>query len=120
MHEPAVTKQALELYRSINKPMHKGQKVQLEGLAIEVVEVTDDGRPLRVRFDFAEPLGGRSLPLLPLGRQPVPPARATRSRRDQSPTAGNLRARLRAQLSWQKLFVVQRFHRIDALGRAHR
>jgi hypothetical protein len=57
MHEPAVTKQALELYRTINKPMHAGQKVQLEGLAIEVLEVTEDGRPLRVRFDFAEPLG---------------------------------------------------------------
>jgi hypothetical protein len=57
MHEPAVTKQALDLYRSINKPMHEGHKVQLEGLAIEVVEVTDDGRPLRVRFDFSEPLG---------------------------------------------------------------
>jgi hypothetical protein len=57
MHEPAVTKQALELYRTIKKPMHAGYKVQLEGLAIEVLEVTDDGRPLRVRFDFAESLG---------------------------------------------------------------
>lgn len=57
MHEPAVTKQALELYRTIKKPMHAGDAVQLEGLAIEVLEVTKDGRPLRVRFDFAEPLG---------------------------------------------------------------
>jgi hypothetical protein len=56
MHEPAVTKQALELYRSINKPMHQGEKVPLQGLAIELLEVTDDGRPLRVRFDFSEPL----------------------------------------------------------------
>jgi hypothetical protein len=56
MHEPAVTKQALDLYRSINKPMHAGDKVALEGLAIEILQVTEDGRPLRVRFDFAESL----------------------------------------------------------------
>lgn len=56
MHEPAVTKQALDLYRTLNKPMHKGQKVALEGLAIELLEVTEDGRPLRVQFDFAESL----------------------------------------------------------------
>jgi hypothetical protein len=56
MHEPAVTKQAIDLYRSSDKPMHKGQQVALEGLAIELLEVTPDGRPLRVRFDFAEPL----------------------------------------------------------------
>ncbi|HET8936956.1 MAG TPA: hypothetical protein VFN67_26115 [Polyangiales bacterium] len=56
MHEPAVTKQALDLYRTIKRPMHKGQKVALEGLDIELLEVTDDGRPLRARFDFAEPL----------------------------------------------------------------
>jgi len=56
MHEPAVTKQALDLYRSINRPMHVGQRVQLKGLAIEVLELTEDGRPLRVRFDFEAPL----------------------------------------------------------------
>lgn len=57
MHEPAVTKQALDLYRTIKKPMQAGQKVQLDGLDIEVLEVTEDGRPLRVRFQFAQPLG---------------------------------------------------------------
>lgn len=56
MHEPAVTKQALDLYRTINRPMQKGQKVALEGLNIELLEVTEDGRPLRARFDFAESL----------------------------------------------------------------
>ena len=56
MHEPAVTKQALDLYRSSKRPMRVGQKVQLEGLVIEVLELTADGRPLRVRFDFEAPL----------------------------------------------------------------
>jgi hypothetical protein len=56
MREPAVTKQALDLYRSKDAPLVKGQTVSLEGLAIDVLEVTEDGRPLRVRFDFAEPL----------------------------------------------------------------
>jgi hypothetical protein len=56
MREPAVTKQALDLYRSKDAPLAKGQTVSLEGLAIDVLEVTEDGRPLRVRFDFAEPL----------------------------------------------------------------
>jgi hypothetical protein len=56
MHEPAVTKQAIDLYRSSGKPMVQGQQVQLEGLQIEVLELTEDQRPLRVRFDFEESL----------------------------------------------------------------
>jgi hypothetical protein len=56
MHEPAVTKQALDLYRSSASPMVKGQQVDLEGMHVEVLEVTSDGRPQRVRFDFSESL----------------------------------------------------------------
>jgi hypothetical protein len=57
MHEPAVTKASLDLYRSIKRPMTKGQEVDLEGgLHIQVLELTPDGRPLRVRFVFAESL----------------------------------------------------------------
>jgi hypothetical protein len=56
MREPAVTKASLDLYRSSTRPMVKGQQVELSGLHIEVLELTDDGHPLRVRFDFEEPL----------------------------------------------------------------
>ena len=56
MREPGMTKQALDLYRSRNKPMVVGQRVFLEDLSIEVLEVTDDGRPRRARFEFARPL----------------------------------------------------------------
>jgi hypothetical protein len=56
MHEAAVTKAKLDLYRSIKRPMVKGQTVELSGLHVEVLELTQDGRPLRVRFDFEEPL----------------------------------------------------------------
>src|SRR6185312_14828991 len=56
MHEPAVTKASLDLYRSIKKPMHKGQTVDLDGLHIEVLELTEHNLPLRVRFDFEESL----------------------------------------------------------------
>lgn len=89
MHEPAVTKQALDLYRSINRPMHVGQQVLLQGLRIEVLELTEDGRPLRVRFEFEAPLDSdryrfyhwadnqfRLLELPAVGRQTVLP-RAT-------------------------------------------
>jgi hypothetical protein len=56
MSKPAVTKQALDLYRSRKSPMAAGDRVTLEGLSIEVLEVTPDGRPLRVRFEFADSL----------------------------------------------------------------
>jgi hypothetical protein len=56
MRLPAVTKQALDLFRERGTPMHAGDRVALDGLDIEVVQVTPDGRPLQVRFDFAEPL----------------------------------------------------------------
>jgi hypothetical protein len=56
MSKPAVTKQVLDLYRSRKSPMSKGERVALEGLSIEVLEVTPDGRPLRVRFEFADSL----------------------------------------------------------------
>jgi hypothetical protein len=56
----AMTQPALDLYRNREAPMRKGQKVSLKGLAIEVLEVTSDGRPLRARFDFAESLDSSS------------------------------------------------------------
>jgi hypothetical protein len=56
MSKPALTKPAADLYRSRKNPMQIGQHVTLEGLEIELLAVTSDGRPLRARFDFAEPL----------------------------------------------------------------
>jgi hypothetical protein len=45
---------AMQLYRGPDAPISKGQRVVLEGSAIEVLDVTSDGRPLRARFEFAE------------------------------------------------------------------
>jgi hypothetical protein len=52
----AMSNSAMQLYRTPDAPMAKGQKVMLEGLEIEVLEVTRDGRPLRARFEFEESL----------------------------------------------------------------
>lgn len=52
MREATYTKQSLDLYRSADKPLHQGDRIALDGLTIEVLEVTPDGRPLQVRFDF--------------------------------------------------------------------
>jgi hypothetical protein len=56
----------MELYRSRHLPMQVGDRVALDGLAIEVLEVTQDerhidrsktpGRPLRASFQFAADL----------------------------------------------------------------
>jgi hypothetical protein len=56
LHEASLTKASLDLYRSVNNPMQKGQTVDLQGLHIEVLEVTGDGRPRRVAFNFAQSL----------------------------------------------------------------
>lgn len=42
----------LELFRDRRIPMQAGERVVLEGLVIEVLEVTEDGRVLRARFRF--------------------------------------------------------------------
>jgi hypothetical protein len=52
----AMSSPAMQLYRKPDAPMSKGQVVRLEGLSIEVLDVTRDGRPLRARFEFAESL----------------------------------------------------------------
>ena len=44
-----------------NNPMHAGDRVALDGLAIEVLSVTGDGRPAEVRFDFDVRLEDSSL-----------------------------------------------------------
>jgi hypothetical protein len=46
----------MELYRDRRIPMQVGERVELEGLAIEVLELTRDGRARRVRFSFDAPL----------------------------------------------------------------
>lgn len=51
----------LELYRARDLPMPVGTRVALDGLAIEVLATTGDGRPRRVRFAFDVPLEDRSL-----------------------------------------------------------
>ena len=51
----------MELYRDRRIPMQRGQRVQLEGMDIEVLELTDDGRARRVRFQFDMPLESEQL-----------------------------------------------------------
>lgn len=47
----------MELYRDRRLPMAVGDHVELQGLAIAVLETTPDGRPTRARFTFDTPLG---------------------------------------------------------------
>jgi hypothetical protein len=47
----------LELYRDRRLKMAPGDQVKLEGLVIEVVAVTADGRASQAKFTFDEPLG---------------------------------------------------------------
>ena len=42
----------IELYRDKRIPMQRGERIELEGLTIEVLELTADGRAQRVRFRF--------------------------------------------------------------------
>lgn len=39
-----------------NRPFRAGQAIRLEGLDVEILQVTKDGRPLEARFCFATPL----------------------------------------------------------------
>jgi hypothetical protein len=46
----------MELYRDRRIPMQVGERIELEQLTIEVLELTADGRARRVRFGFDAPL----------------------------------------------------------------
>jgi hypothetical protein len=46
----------MELYRDRRVPMMIGERIQLEGMAIEVLELTADQRARKVRFSFDAPL----------------------------------------------------------------
>jgi hypothetical protein len=46
----------LELYRDRRKAMKPGERLELEGMSIEVLGVTQDGRAEHVRFRFDTPL----------------------------------------------------------------
>ncbi|MBN1653724.1 MAG: hypothetical protein JXA30_08110 [Deltaproteobacteria bacterium] len=50
----------LELYRDADIPMHKGEGIDLQGLRIEVTEITRDGRASRVEFRFDDNLDDES------------------------------------------------------------
>jgi hypothetical protein len=42
--------------RSPRMPLHRGERIALREMTIEIVEVTPDGRPLVCDFHFARPL----------------------------------------------------------------
>jgi hypothetical protein len=68
----------LELYRDRHIPMHVGDRVDLEGLKIEVLDTMPDGRVNKARFAFDTPLDAPSFKFyywLDGGFQPfTPPA----------------------------------------------
>ncbi|HEX7480121.1 MAG TPA: hypothetical protein VF331_20145 [Polyangiales bacterium] len=49
-----------ELYRDRRLPMRVGERIELEGLSIEVLQLTSDGRPSSARFRFTQPLDAPS------------------------------------------------------------
>jgi hypothetical protein len=44
------------LFRSLRAPMREGDRVELEGLVVTILDVTPDGRPRRAEFRFDEQL----------------------------------------------------------------
>ena len=49
------------LFRGSGYPLAVGQRVDLAGLSVEVLSLTEDGRPLAVRATFDQPLDDESL-----------------------------------------------------------
>jgi hypothetical protein len=49
------------VFRGSAHPMHVGQRVELSDMTVEVLSLTEDQRPLRVRFTFRQPLEDPSL-----------------------------------------------------------
>lgn len=49
------------VFRSASYPMQVGQSVALEGMTVEIMEVTVDGRPAQAAFRFSRPLEDTSL-----------------------------------------------------------
>lgn len=50
----------LELYRDRHIPMHVGEKIELEGMTVEVLGTEPDGRCNKARFHFDTPLDAAS------------------------------------------------------------
>ena len=51
----------LRIVRGLSRPFHPGDEVVLSDLRVRVLEVTPDGRPAEVGFEFATPLEDSSL-----------------------------------------------------------
>jgi hypothetical protein len=49
------------VFRGPRNPMKRGEVVRLTNFAVRIIEVTDDGRPEEVAFEFAVPLDDASL-----------------------------------------------------------
>ena len=49
------------VYCTNKEPMQKGETIDIAGVIIHIISVTDDGRPLEVRFTFPVPLDDQSL-----------------------------------------------------------
>jgi len=53
-----------EIYRSSSFPMKVGQQVELSGMTVAVLSLTEDGRPKKASFRFSVPLENPSLNIL--------------------------------------------------------
>ncbi|MBT4087865.1 MAG: hypothetical protein HOE30_05165, partial [Deltaproteobacteria bacterium] len=53
-----------KLYRSSSLPMVTGQRVELSGMSVTVLSLTEDGRPQKAAFRFSMPLENPSLTFL--------------------------------------------------------
>ena len=49
------------LYRGCTDPMTQGQRIELCDMAAEILTLTQDQRPLKVRFSFTKPLENRTI-----------------------------------------------------------
>ncbi len=56
-----ITQSFDRLYRGASHPMEAGQRVKLSDMVVEVLTLTEDQRPLKVRFTFSQALEDPSL-----------------------------------------------------------
>ncbi len=66
-HHGCIIDEMDKLFRSASLPMEIGQRVELSGMTVTVLSLTEDGRPQKAAFRFSMPLEDSSLMLLQWG-----------------------------------------------------
>ena len=67
LHNGFIFAEMDKLYRSPSLPMEIGQQVDLSGITVTVLSLTEEGRPLKASFRFYKPLEHSSLNFLQWG-----------------------------------------------------